>query len=205
MSGPVLCVVGAGTAGLESLLSARAQLGPAAELRLIAPNRDFRYRPISRDSPLRPARERSIAVVVPRGARWPLPAYDLALVIAWSSSAADPRVTLITAEDRPLGALGPAAADAVMRELDQAGVETVAGVEALDDSAQASSAAPPPLMLVRERPGIAEDAPVGRPSDPARVHMGAGVVRRDTFANTVTAPGSRWRVHAARMFSSISG
>ena len=33
-------------------------------------------------------------------------------------------------------------------------------------------------MLVRERPGIAEDALVGRPSDPARVHMGAGAVRQ---------------------------
>jgi sulfide:quinone oxidoreductase len=198
MSGPAVCVVGAGTAGLEGLLSARAQLGPTAELRLIAPNREFRYRPIGHDSPLRPARERSIplamvvadvqakwnvdcaevvragerqvltrdrdtvgfdflllaagarsrpclqhgytwergqdpglldqiildldagkarsiAVIVPRGARWPLPAYELALVIAWSSSAADARVTLITAEDRPLGALGPAAADAVTR------------------------------------------------------------------------------------------
>ena len=59
---------------------------------------------------------RSIAIVVPRGARWPLPAYELAPVIAWSSSAADARVTLIPAEDRPLAALGPAAADAVTRD-----------------------------------------------------------------------------------------
>jgi hypothetical protein len=59
-----------------------------------------------------------------------------------------------------------------VRRLDQAGVETVAGVDALDDSAQASPTAPPPVMLARERPGIAEDALAGRPSDPARVHMG---------------------------------
>ena len=214
MARPVVCVVGAGTAGLEALLSAREELGPSAELRLIAPEREFRYRPKSA-SLFRPAGEgslaigdlvaevgatwvkssaeavyqaertvltrdgdtvdfdylllapgtrskralrqgylwvrggdpsfldriiqgllageaRSVAVAVPRGARWPLPAYELALVLSWSTAGTGARITLITTEERPLGALGAAAADVVARELDAAGVEAIAGVEVAD-------------------------------------------------------------------------
>src|SRR5271166_4363549 len=208
---PVVCVVGAGTAGLEGLLAARRRLGEEAELRLIAPDQEFRYRPMSRDSLFRPAPERglsvadlvaevgatwvrdradvvdeaqrtvltrdgdtvgfdflmlapgrrsrralrqghlwergadpgfldeiiagiaagevlSVAVAVPRGARWPIPAYELALILAWTATGTDAQVTLLTAEEKPLGALGRDATDAVARELDGAGVEVVTGV-----------------------------------------------------------------------------
>ncbi|HEY5188396.1 MAG TPA: FAD-dependent oxidoreductase [Solirubrobacteraceae bacterium] len=215
MSTPTVCVVGAGTAGLEGLLRAREQLGRDADLRLIAPDREFRYRPMAPDSLLRPAPERglviadlateigatwvadraavvredegcvvtrdgdtvpfdylllapgarperalrqgyvwqrggdpsfldrviselssgaveSVAVVIPRGARWPLPAYELALVLAWSTAGTGASVTLITAEQRPLATLGPTATDAVCSELKAAGVDVRAGVEAVD-------------------------------------------------------------------------
>src|SRR5450631_4237772 len=185
MAGPVVCVAGAGTAGLEALLAARAALGAGAELRLIAPEAEFRYRPMSPGSLFRPAEERgvaiadlaaeagaawvddsaaavdeaeryvltrdgatigfdflllalggrsvralrqghswergadpgfldemiagivsaeinSVAVLVPRGARWPLPAYELALVLAWTTAGTSARITLITAEGAPL-------------------------------------------------------------------------------------------------------
>lgn len=213
-SDPVVCVVGAGTAALEGLLALRREL-PGATLRLIAPESEFRYRPMSADSPFSPAPERGLAVaslaqrvgaelildradlidtqartvltrdgatvafdqallgvgsrperalrqgwvwergadpgfldaildeveqdclasvgiVVPRGARWPLPAYELALLLGWRAAAAasSVRITLITIERHPLGALGRAAGQAVSEQLRQAGVEVIAGVEA---------------------------------------------------------------------------
>lgn len=73
MGKPVLCVVGAGTTGLEALLAAREELGPGPELRLIAPEREFRYRPMSAGSLFRPAKERSLAIadlVAESGATW---------------------------------------------------------------------------------------------------------------------------------------
>ena len=229
MARPVICVVGAGTAGLEGLLAARDEFGANAELRLIAPEREFRYRPMSPDSLFNPARERglaiadlvaqagvtwladradvvdqaernvltrdgdtvgfdflllaagnrpkralrqghvwerggdpsfldqilldivsgevrSVAVAVPRGTRWPIPAYELALVLAWTATGTDARVVLITAEERPLGALGREATDAVTRELAAAGVEAITGVEVFDE--------PPHGSRASERSGV---------------------------------------------------
>jgi sulfide:quinone oxidoreductase len=257
---PVVCVVGAGTAGLEGILAARAQLGAEAELRLIAPEAEFRYRPMSSGSLFGPARERglaigdlaaqagvrwvadradvvneaergvltrdgdtidfdflllaagarfrpavrqghvwergadpgfldqvildiaagevrSVAVAVPRGARWPLPAYELALVLAWSASGSDVRVTLVTAEEQPLAALGREATEAVTRELGEAGVETIADVEIVDrprrDPRPGERAE---VILMPEEPAEGTDALIGKPTDPARVHIGSGAL-----------------------------
>jgi sulfide:quinone oxidoreductase len=276
---PVVCVVGAGTPGLEALLSARAQIGPRAELRLIAPDREFRYRPMSADSLFRPARERalaigdlvarvgatwiedraeavyedersvltrdgdtvsfdylllvpgtrskrtlrqgyvwerggdpgfldqiilelaagavrSVAVVVPRGARWPLPAYELALVLAWTASGTAARIVVVTAEERPLGALGTAAASAVAHELDAAGVEMIAGVEVTDPSAdEPASAGGVEVVLSPEEPADQTDALTGMPTSPAdsaRVRLGAdSVVEFDRLISLPTAVGPR--------------
>ena len=291
MASPVVCVVGAGTTGLEALLVAREELGAKSELRLIAPEREFRYRPMSAGSLFRPAKERglaiadvvaqagatwvadraevvheaertvltrdgdtvdfdflllatgtrskrplrqgyvwerggdpgfldriimevvagevrSVAVAVPRGARWPLPAYELALVLAWMATGTDARVTLITAEERPLGALGPGATDAVARELDAAGVEAITGVEVSDDrSGNPESREPVDLLLVPEEPADqadaltgkpthanhaaeAADVPLGKPTDSARVRLGAGSVAEfDRLISLPTAVG----------------
>jgi sulfide:quinone oxidoreductase len=243
---------------LEGILAARAELGPEAELRLIAPESEFRYRPMSSSSPFRPARERglalgdlaaqagvtwvedrvdvvneaeravltrdgdtvefdflllaagarfrpavrqghvwergadpsyldqmildiaagevrSVAVAVPRGVRWPLPAYELALVLAWSSSGSDTRVMLVTAEEQPLAALGREATDAVTRELVEAGVETIAGVEIVDEPWQDPRAVErAKVILMPEDPAQGADALIGKPTDPARVRHGSG-------------------------------
>ncbi len=258
MARPVVCVVGGGTAGLEGLLAARQQLGAKVELTLIAPEREFRYRPMRVGSLFRASPERglaiadlvaevgatwvvdcasvvreaegsvltrdgdivgfdflllapgarsrralrqgyvwergadpsfldqiildlvagkvrSVAVVIPRGARWPLPAYELALVLAWTAIRTDARVTLITAEPTPLGALGRAATDMVVRELDAAGVETVSGVELVD--ALQPDAGPRELggvILLPERAADEADALIGKPTSPARVRLGTG-------------------------------
>ncbi len=210
-----VCIAGSGTAGLEAVLAARAQLGERAELVLVAPEPEFRYRPMGQGSLFRPAPERalaitdlateagatlvadaveavyeperqlltrsgdtlefdylllavgarperalrqghvwirgadpsfldqiiaalgegtvaSVAVVVPRGARWALPAYELALVLAWSSRGTGAIVTLVTAEEEPLGMLGPDATRSVVSELAGAGVELIGGAEVSD-------------------------------------------------------------------------
>jgi sulfide:quinone oxidoreductase len=70
-----------------------------------------------------------LAVVVPPGCTWPLAAYELALMAHDRLSAASEavEVTVVTAEDTPLGILGPEASDAVARTLGRAGVAVRTG------------------------------------------------------------------------------
>jgi sulfide:quinone oxidoreductase len=71
---------------------------------------------------------KSVAVTIPAGAGWPLAGYEAALIVAWTASQLAPTpvsVTLITAEERPAGGLGPQAADWVSRTLADAGVEVL--------------------------------------------------------------------------------
>jgi sulfide:quinone oxidoreductase len=67
-----------------------------------------------------------LAVVVPPGPGWPLPAYELALQAAGHLERAGLRdgaeITLVTAEDSPLAAFGPDASSAVAGDLASAGV-----------------------------------------------------------------------------------
>jgi sulfide:quinone oxidoreductase len=69
-----------------------------------------------------------VAVVVPPGAAWTLPAYELALMIAAFVEPAE--VTLVTPEHEPLAAFGPPAGELVRGELAAAGVQLLAGVSA---------------------------------------------------------------------------
>jgi sulfide:quinone oxidoreductase len=74
---------------------------------------------------------KNVAFVVPPGVAWALPAYELALMTAWQAWGMghdDVKVTLYTTEDAPLGLFGPAAAAAVRRDLEEAGVEAETGV-----------------------------------------------------------------------------
>jgi sulfide:quinone oxidoreductase len=69
-----------------------------------------------------------IALVVPPGAAWTLPAYELALMIA--AFVGPSEVTVVTPEREPLSAFGPPAAELVREELAAAGVALLAGVSA---------------------------------------------------------------------------
>jgi sulfide:quinone oxidoreductase len=69
-----------------------------------------------------------VAVVVPPGASWTLPAYELALMIAAFVEPAD--VTLVTPEHEPLAAFGRPAGELARSELAAARVELLAGVSA---------------------------------------------------------------------------
>jgi sulfide:quinone oxidoreductase len=69
-----------------------------------------------------------VAIVVPPGCAWTLPAYELALMVA---ALATPRqLTLVTPEREPLSAFGAPAAEWVRAALGAAGVELLAGVRA---------------------------------------------------------------------------
>ena len=75
----------------------------------------------------------SVAIVVPPGTTWTLPAYELAVLTAtWAekSRAGGVRVTLATDEEAPLEAFGPAASAAVGDALSDAGVRLICGVKA---------------------------------------------------------------------------
>ena len=79
-----------------------------------------------------------IAIVVPVGAVWPLPAYELALMTAGEArnmGQADVVVTVVTPERRALSLFGDEASEAVEEELRSAGVELKAGAVARRDGA----------------------------------------------------------------------
>lgn len=73
---------------------------------------------------------RRVAFLVPPGATWPLPAYELALLTArqvWGAGREDAEVLLVTHEDGPVAVFGPEASAAVGEELAAARVRLEAG------------------------------------------------------------------------------
>jgi sulfide:quinone oxidoreductase len=74
-----------------------------------------------------------LAIVVPPGAVWPLPAYELALMTAGEARSMgqdDVEVTVVTPEHAPLSLFGEAVSDAIAEELRHAGVGLRTGVVA---------------------------------------------------------------------------
>ena len=74
-----------------------------------------------------------LAIVVPPGAVWPLPAYELAIMTAGEADALghdDVQVTVVTPERAPLSLFGPEASAAVAEELERAGVHLITGAVA---------------------------------------------------------------------------
>jgi sulfide:quinone oxidoreductase len=77
---------------------------------------------------LRAGAARRVAIVVPPGCAWTLPAYELALMA--SSEAGSARLTLITPEREPLEAFGPPAGEMIRAALAAAGVQLLEAAEA---------------------------------------------------------------------------
>jgi sulfide:quinone oxidoreductase len=73
-----------------------------------------------------------LAVVIPPGPGWPLPAYELALLISSDARGMGmkPEITLVTPERAPLAIFGPRAIEVVTAELDRAGVKVELGAYA---------------------------------------------------------------------------
>ena len=66
-----------------------------------------------------------VAFVVPEGAGWPLPAYELALMTAWDArdmGQGDVEVAVLTPEPAPLAMFGDQASESLRSDLDEAGV-----------------------------------------------------------------------------------
>ena len=78
-------------------------------------------------------------------------------------------MTLITAEERLLAALGPGATDTVAGELGAANVETITGVELIDEPRRdPESPEPTNVVLVPEQPAdLAASMVASRPILPA--------------------------------------
>ena len=84
-----------------------------------------------------------LAIVVPPGPGWPLPAYELALLIAGDARGMGmgPEIVLVTPEQAPMAIFGSRAVEAVGQELARAGVQVELG-------AYADVEAGPPRTLV---------------------------------------------------------
>ena len=75
--------------------------------------------------------ETRLAIVVPEGCGWPLAAYELALMAGEHLTAAESEgvveISIVTAEDSPLGVFGPEVSASVERSLGRVGVVVHAG------------------------------------------------------------------------------
>ena len=104
-----------------------------------------------------------IAIVIPPGAVWPLPAYELALMTAGEARAMghyDVRLTVVTPEPRPLDAFGEDASRAVAEEL-----RARASRRRRDRRATPLAAAPPDVQRVIAVPRLAGPALAGLATD----------------------------------------
>jgi sulfide:quinone oxidoreductase len=86
-----------------------------------------------------------LAIVIPPGPGWPLPAYELALLIASDARGMgmDPEITLVTPETAPLAIFGPRAVEVVTEDLERAGVNVELGAYAEIDQG------PPRAIVMR--------------------------------------------------------
>lgn len=70
---------------------------------------------------------RRVVVAIPDAPHWPLPGYELALLLARDPGLPTLEITLVTAEPQPLRRFGARASAAIAHELDDAGVRLVCG------------------------------------------------------------------------------
>jgi sulfide:quinone oxidoreductase len=128
---------------------------------------------------------RQVVVVVPSGATWALPAYELAIMIAAEArGVADATVSLVTHERAPLWIFGDAAGEAMRELLSERGIELHAGVRATrvtDDvlwlgagrALDADTAISLPVLTGPRIPGLPSDADGFLPADAHGYVMGA--------------------------------
>jgi sulfide:quinone oxidoreductase len=114
-----------------------------------------------------------LAIIIPPGPGWPLPAYELALLIAGESRAmgVDPEITLVTPEQAPLAIFGSRAVEMLTEELARAGVHLELGAYAEIDPSSPHTLVlrPSERRLEAERvlalPRLRGRAPEGIPAD----------------------------------------
>ena len=123
-----------GTRSFDALLvapGARPVAGPAGALTWWPEGDPDAFGGLLRD--LEEGYAKRLAIVVPAGATWPLPAYELALMTAREARGMghdDVEVTVVTPESAPLALFGVEAVAAIAEELARAGVAVKTGVVA---------------------------------------------------------------------------
>lgn len=68
-----------------------------------------------------------IAIVVPDGVRWSLPAYELALLLQHAGPAGNGQITVVTTESGPMAAFGAELAGTLTALLEERGIVVIAG------------------------------------------------------------------------------
>jgi sulfide:quinone oxidoreductase len=128
---------------------------------------------------LRTGAARSAAFVVPFGASWPLPAYELALLTAAEMADAQGRrqLLIVTPEGRPLEVFGRRASDELAALLEARGIEFVG-------SARPVRVAGDELLLSGDKPPVEVDRVVALPHIAGRVIPGLKPSRPDGFLAT---------------------
>jgi sulfide:quinone oxidoreductase len=113
-----------------------------------------------------------LAIVVPPGAVWPLPAYELALMTAGEARAMgheDVEIVVVTPEPAPLALFGDEAGAALAEELELAGIQVRTGALARMDQGRLvlePGGEPLDVQRVFSVPRLIGPAVVGLPSDP---------------------------------------
>ena len=128
---------------------------------------------------LRSGAARSAAFVVPFGASWPLPSYELALLTAaeMADAGVERRLLVVTPEQRPLEVFGPRAGEELSRLLSERGIEFVG-------SARPVRVAGDELLLSGDRPPVDAARVVALPRLVGRVIRGLSPSRPDGFLAT---------------------
>lgn len=129
------------------------------------------------------SRRRQVSLVVPPGTSWPLPLYELALMLRVRSrqvaGAGKLKIRLLTPEQAPLMVFGKKASDAVSELLEVSEIDVEAGVHVVDSPvAEPHTARGNPLPTegpVISLPCIVGSAIAGLPADPhGFIPIGAG-------------------------------
>jgi sulfide:quinone oxidoreductase len=114
---------------------------------------------------------RRLAFVAPPGVSWPLPLYELALLSAFTlrnRGVSEPDIVVVTGEHEPLEVFGPAASEALRRELHVAGIDLVTSggaVRAFQGAVHLASGALVPADIVVALPEIVGPRIPGLPHD----------------------------------------
>jgi sulfide:quinone oxidoreductase len=127
-------LAGGGTRGFEALLVAtggRPMAGVEGATTWWPDGDPETYGGLLRD--IEEGYSKRLAIVVPPGLVWPLPAYELAIMTAGEARELgqdDAEIMVVTPERAPLSLFGEEASAAVAEELEQAGVRVITGVVA---------------------------------------------------------------------------
>ena len=131
---------------------------------------------------------RRIAFVLPAEATWPVPLYELALMLAERAyeMCLDPELTVVTSEAAPLALFGPNGSRALEARLESAGVRLVTGKRAEIATSRLVALQPGGERLEVDR--VVTLPTVAGPAVPGLPHDADGFLRVDRHGRVAGAP-----------------